>query len=78
MLKDLACGIHTFPLSICFTEEVRAGRTVRFFADYLLTEKRYRDNSPIGLRFGERVFSPFGDCVSAEETCGANEYVQKI
>lgn len=78
VLKDLACGIHTFPLSIRPTEEVRAGRTVRFFADYLLTEKRYRDNSPIGLRFGERVFSPFGDCVTAEETCGANAYVQKI
>ncbi len=78
VLENLGVGVHIFPLTIMPTKEVRSGKNVRFFADYLLTEKLYKYEPHISFTFGDRVFSPFGDCCAAEELFSPDEYVQKI
>ncbi len=71
-------GEHVYPLSINYTNETKSGVAVRFWADYLLTEKEYNDGSGISFTFENRKFSPLGDCISVEEKFGIDAYVQRI
>lgn len=71
-------GEHVYPLDIKYTCENVSGKNVRFWADYLLTEKEYEDNSEISFVFENRKFSPLGDCMSVEEKFGIAAYVQRI
>lgn len=78
VLRGLSEGKYEFKLGIELTEETRNGKKVYFYADLLLTEKKYADDSPIGFFLDSKKLSPVGSCMQAEAEFGIDEYVQNI
>lgn len=74
-LAHLSADSYEFPFTVVAEEETRCGRTVRFYADRLLTQKKfaYGAQSPAAGEFGV-----IADCISVEELFGIDAFVQNV
>ncbi|MBE7087107.1 MAG: hypothetical protein E7369_02255 [Clostridiales bacterium] len=77
-ISNLEKGQYIFDLEILTISKELKGKNVYFWADYLLTEKGYKDDSKIKFKIEDRVLSPFIDCMYVEENIGLDFYKQKI
>lgn len=70
-------GSYEFGLEIAPQEETRCSKTVRFYADRLLTRKDFAYGAN-GLAAKEGEYGAIADCIGVEERFGIDAFVQTV
>ncbi len=78
VLENLSVGKHVYEIKAINKSEVKAGKKALFWNDYLLTEKKYEDFSPIRFYMDGKVLSPCASCIEVEEKFGLDKFVQSV
>ncbi len=76
-LVHLNAGKYEFAFTAAAEEEIRCGRTVRFYADRLLTRKEFAYGTKT---FASEVgaYGALADCIGVEERFGIDAFVQNV